>query len=551
MSTSDTPFSIWHTNTADDPSDPYDHAISLVDTTLPQAEPASPSRSSSPSNLAKKSTLTSVREHLAKRKYAKWQREGSPSRDEETKAADDTIQPSSPNSRTGSSQIATVADGNRTTEVETEATDFAPQPETPDRGRNRPPNERTSKHKYKEQRYEVDILYENQRGLFFFGIPLYSHSSLLNCDPAPWVTKDLKDSAVNITNAQVPDPSWEWAWKSWYVDMSYDVDEEGWQYSFLFGRKWTWHGSHPWYHSFVRRRRWLRKRVKCHGDGVDDWNGRVHEAHALTGDYFSIHPKRDKSPTSTLETTARTSYTGQRAAVDDPPEDIDNISNLMKALRLATIDREKIDVIKKFLKQGGEELAYLEGQIPEIVSLFVFQTSRRQLVELLQREAADAQKHRDEHLAENRPESETESRRIDNLLKAMRTANNEISRLEYWSDRKHALQFSDEAGSNTESKHDLVAFDGASTAPTQDDPVEEIEGLSEKAELDIDPTRSATHTDSSNASAAKVEDEDKGKAKETAGDDKDGGYTSFNSGDPSNRLRADTVVLSEEGTGIT
>jgi hypothetical protein len=65
----------------------------------------------------------------------------------------------------------------------------------------------------------IDVLYENQRGWFVFGIPLFSSKALWNfrVDPAPWVDSKFRPSAVNITNAQVPDPSWMWDWKSWYV----------------------------------------------------------------------------------------------------------------------------------------------------------------------------------------------------------------------------------------------------------------------------------------------------------------------------------------------
>ena len=108
----------------------------------------------------------------------------------------------------------------------------------------------------------INVLYENQRGSFFCGIPLYSSNSLLNFDPAGWQTSPFQDSPMNITNSQLPDPSWEWVWRTWYVDMSYDVDEEGWQYSLSFRTGIAWHGNHPWFHSFVRWRRWLRKRVK-------------------------------------------------------------------------------------------------------------------------------------------------------------------------------------------------------------------------------------------------------------------------------------------------
>jgi hypothetical protein len=537
------------TNNTDGPSDPYDHAISLIDTSLPDAEPTDTSTSSSLNKLGKRSSVTSVRERLAKKKYAKWQQESFPSENQQTNADDDATQPRPALSRRGSSQRVVAEDGGRPSETET--TDFAPQSGLPDRGRKHSPSkEKKSNHKHKEQPYEVDILYENQRGLFLFGIPLYSHSSLLNFDPAPWMTKDLKDSAVNITNAQVPDPSWQWAWKSWYVDMSYDVDEEGWQYSFSFGRKWVWHGTHPWFHSFVRRRRWLRKRVKRHGAILDDRDRSMHAAHVLTGDYFTIHPKRGRSPASTTATTARASYTSQPTATEDAPDSIENIANLLEALRLATIDREKIDAVKKFLKQGGEEITYLADQIPEIMSLFMFQTSRRQLVELLQLEAADVQKYRDEHDAEDEPEDEAESRRIGNILKAIQIANKQIRGLEYWSDPKHVLQLSDEPGSKSKPKQDLTTSDGASTAPTEDNPVEEIKGISEKAELEVDPTHSTIPAEPSKSDAASTEDKGKGKAKETADDEGNGGYRSFNVREPSDRIPSDTLLVCHEEQGV-
>jgi len=112
---------------------------------------------------------------------------------------------------------------------------------------------------------QVDILYENQRGFFLCGIPHFSSNSLLNFDPSPWLDGQFKPSAVDITNAQVPDPNWEWSSRTWYVEMSHDVDEEGWEYSFWF-KNCSWHGTRPWFHSFVRRRRWLRQRVR----GTDD-----------------------------------------------------------------------------------------------------------------------------------------------------------------------------------------------------------------------------------------------------------------------------------------
>jgi hypothetical protein len=70
------------------------------------------------------------------------------------------------------------------------------------------------------------------------------------------------------------------------------------------------------------------------------------------------------------------------------------------------------------------------------MSLFVFQNSRRQLLSYLLKTVADARAHRAEHTSSGNPESESEKRRIDDLLKAVRAADEEIRNLEFWSDVK-------------------------------------------------------------------------------------------------------------------
>jgi hypothetical protein len=199
----------------------------------------------------------------------------------------------------------------------------------------------------------IDVLYENQRGWFVFGLPLFSSRALWNLkiDQSPWVDAKFKPSPVNITNAQVPDPSWVWEWKSWYVDMSHDVDEEGWQYSLWF-RGAAWHGNHPWFHSFVRRRRWLRKRVKQKLPPKSKINER------LFGDTFSV---------GTTLARALTSPTGQSSSQDSGESSFDdevkNVPTLMAKLKKAAIDREKIVFINRFIEDGGEELHYLAEQV--------------------------------------------------------------------------------------------------------------------------------------------------------------------------------------------
>ncbi len=461
-----------------------DRPISLIDATR-QREPdraeESPRHSRSPPwrQLAKRPTKDSVREGLAKWKYSKWQQGRYPSpanmgpRNEEG-ASGPAI------SHTASSQILQdkgVAD------TRTDTSDFALRHGSQERGRKllRKTKEGAPRTKAEKPHYEVDLLYENQRGWFFFGIPLYSHSSLLNFDPSPWVTKDGKDSAVNITNAQVPDPSWEWAWKSWYVDMSHDVDEEGWQYSFSFSRQFAWHGTHPWFHCFVRRRRWLRKRVKKQEMRMKDASD-MGAAHTLTSDYFTIHTKRGRSPGSALEdrTTRGSSHMSRRTAeeADLPPEDIKDIPSLFKALRLATIDREKVDAVKRFLETGGEELVYLEEHIPEVMGYLIFQATRRQLLEYLKKIANEASK--------DNPSDKAEGQRVDHLRNAVRAANSQIGGLEYWSDRQHVLKTADENGQGHKS---TFSESSVMTRPKENNPVDIIKGIAGEAEVGIDPTK--------------------------------------------------------------
>lgn len=523
------------TSTFDGGADIYDHAISLVDTTAPVSQSRTRTRSPSPesSNLARKVTKGSVRERIARRKYAKWRQERYASKTNSLKN-DEGIDEEG-------AEHATVDDSaqHSAQASDSEAINFAHQQKHKHNGDqkniDKKKDHRHHEHKHQE---EVDILYENQRGMFFCGIPLYSHSSLLQFDPSPWVTKDLKDSAVNITNAQVPDPSWVWAWKNWYVDMSYDVDEEGWQYSFMFGNRFGWHGSHPWFHSFARRRRWLRKRVKVQNEATIDKGRTMGAAHHLNTDYFTIHPKRDPSPVSALDSTVQTarpsSYISHKSTEpgSEIPEDITSAGGLLKALRLASVDREKIDLVKKFVHHGGEELAYLKNLIPEVMSLLVFQNSKKQLLVFLKDTANDAQKHRDEHEAEDKPEGDTEKQRIDNILAAIDAADKQIHGLEYWSDRKNVLRTVESSESSTQS---VQMSSRPSTAGFNNDPVGAIRGISSNADIGKDPNESNVLERTrrgTNEEKSRREEKGKGKANEES-----------DSEDMPSRLEADALFI--------
>lgn len=172
---------------------------------------------------------------------------------------------------------------------------------------------------------EYDILIENQRGIFLGKTPYFSANSLLNFDPKPWITGWTGgESITDVTNTTAP-VGWHWTWDQWRVDMGTfvidagsdrsgrtvffdgDVDRDGWQYAGWFGfsrmahwfrvrkgkpdpsliagrnqeddirqvqssfnrrktklvfRNTRWHGTHPFFHSFVRRRWWIRERQR-------------------------------------------------------------------------------------------------------------------------------------------------------------------------------------------------------------------------------------------------------------------------------------------------
>ncbi|KAI1609341.1 hypothetical protein EDD37DRAFT_163646 [Exophiala viscosa] len=528
-------------STFDGSADPYDHEIALIDSTEAPPEqdlPPPGSASAISSNISKVPSRTGVTDYIARRKYARWQ--------------EDRLKSNPASSVTTERQIPKAAwkkseDAEQLTATGTK--DFADN-QSIDRGRQNADKRRKESKHLKHQVHEIDILYENQRGSFFCGIPLYSHSSLLPIDPSPWVNKHFHGSPVNITNAQVPDPSWEWAWKTWYVDMSYDVDEEGWQYSFAFGRNFAWHGTHPWFHSFVRRRRWLRKRVKRDGTGGRDKLGGLSAAHHLTQDYFTIHSTRERSPVSTVDGAGKTarpaSYVSHASAADmleQPPEEIKDIANLLKALKFASVDREKIVVVKKFVDQGGEELVYLKDHVPDIMSFLVFQNSRTQLLAYLKKTANDARKHREHHEDEKKPEGDDESRRIDNLLAAVDAANAQVGGLEYWSDRKHVLQTADENALETRAL--ATIFDAPPPKPkANEDVVNEIKGISSEADLKGENTPSVFRRSGQNKETTQKEPEkeDKGKSKAVHHDSEDDRMGA----DPSPRLRPDEVLIPDD-----
>ncbi|KAK9487835.1 hypothetical protein V1527DRAFT_507905 [Lipomyces starkeyi] len=379
---------------------------------------------------------------------------------------------------------------------------------------------------------KYDILYENQRGFFAFGNPLFSSKGLLNYDPSPWVDADYKYSPVDILSAPVPDPSWEWVWRTWYIDMTYDVDDQGWSYSLSFTSD-KWHGAHVWFHSFVRRRRWIRKRRRLVADispdseapkGAFGMNARPEVYSVLEGntpEYFSVESsayqgparkhfaaknsrKYDKSDqplemvttdtgngkTSTCGPHLRYRYDDYDDSLSEEEDDDDasikeitNIASLLRRLKKAKLDRQKIEAVERFVSDGGEDVVLLASFMDQIISFLIFQESRRELLRCLlysyqqvrsRRGKRKAGRHEDGgeddharlhpgHVLVDTTHLTTKEivRRRKALHDAILVAKREIMKLDYYSDRKMS--------SREYARTDLISF---AADPSQDTDIE-------------------------------------------------------------------------------
>ncbi|KAM3069434.1 hypothetical protein ACMFMG_005541 [Clarireedia jacksonii] len=412
----------------------YDHEIQLVDHTQKTASGLpSPTRKRPPSlpriSISESSSSTNVqgdgarlkkhrtlREELTRRKYKKYQ---------DVHVDVDEVDPT-PNQ---GSAVTLPAEENAENDDQED--------DDKERGRTRTKTKRPKKEPIP---FEIDVLYENQRGVILCGLYLFSSAALGNLDPSPWTNIANKTSATNITNAQVPDPSWEWAWPEWRINRDEGVDEDGWDYSFAFSRKFSWHKPR-WYNSFVRRRVWIRKRVKK-SEGYHSQH-----LHMLNEDYFIIRPARSRNRsrattfTSPVRESSRHSMALSKHELEEElrKEDICDIGSLMAILRICRIDREKMEAVESFIKHGGDELHYLAEHMHEIMNHFIFQASRRQLL-------SNLMKNFDEALDKEQDDKESMEKRAKALEAAVKAADEEVKRLEYWSDVKDMAESGETKG---------------------------------------------------------------------------------------------------------
>jgi hypothetical protein len=301
----------------------------------------------------------------------------------------------------------------------------------------------TSKHDTRET--AIDILWENERGCFLCGAALFAGAALGNLDPSPWTNQYHKTSPTDIRTAQVPDPTWEWAWPEWRINREEGVamDEFGWEYSFMFAKKFSWHGP-KWWNSFVRRRAWIRKRVKKSPEDLPS------DPHMLNTDYFNITPARSRSSSvqsargaslkdgGSVNGRPSMSHMSNADSILEEKPDIEDIWVLLMVLRAARIDREKIEAVENYLAHAQDGLEDLKSQMSDIMGIFVFQASRRILLSRLTQlyeEMGQAEKE-----AGHKEDAGKVAQKRKNLGAAIKHADEEVKRLSFWSDIKKVTE---------------------------------------------------------------------------------------------------------------
>ncbi|KAI8950743.1 hypothetical protein F4801DRAFT_337081 [Xylaria longipes] len=331
-------------------------------------------------------------------------------------------------------------------EVDSEGSSGATQNDHPQQGSGQPDigGRESESHptRLKVPESEIDILYENQRGGFLCGIPLFSSAALGNLDPPAWTNFAHKPSPTDIHTAQVPDPSWQWAWPEWRInhDEQIQTDSDGWEYSFMFSKKFSWH-SPNWYGSFVRRRAWIRRRIKI-GSGYQ-----AMDEQSMNPAYFTVTAKQHglslvatvgemKRPsmdrqTKRSQSDSRRSLERSRADADNAsiPQDLKTTEDLMAMLRQSRIDREKLEAVENYINNCTDDLLHLQDHMHEIMSMFIFQTSRKTLLSRL------TQLYDDLTSSASKGKSAITSK-AENLAEAIKHGDEEVRRLEYWSDIK-------------------------------------------------------------------------------------------------------------------
>ncbi|KAF9180920.1 hypothetical protein BGZ50_005831 [Haplosporangium sp. Z 11] len=236
--------------------------------------------------------------------------------------------------------------------------------------------------------FVYDFLYQHQRGAFFLGTPRFSSKSLLPVDPDEWTNEHFETSAMDTSNYGLPDPGWEWVHKSWLVDMTGDVDEDGWEYAMTFHGS-PWHGNYEVFRSFARRRRWLRLRKRKNKSLGKP--GPLPERTYPESIHSATWAKLDKSPSLPDHTSPfphderppkHASDKSGPSGLSMPPSHPEPV-DLYKVLKKACSDREKLAYTAQYVVRHPGNLEDLETHIDRYLNLLDYEASRREFLSLL------------------------------------------------------------------------------------------------------------------------------------------------------------------------
>lgn len=160
-------------------------------------------------------------------------------------------------------------------------------------------------------------------------------------------------------------------------------------------------------------------------------------------DYYKIHPLSVVGPPlsgsvsgSRVPSRVPSKVSMAQASSAGPDRerpDIEDMDMLLQALRSARIDREKREAIENYLDHAID-LSELQHGMHEIMSLFIFQQSRRELLSYLM------QKHDEIAKAWEEDKSPELKRRKEALDAATKHAEEEVCKLAYWSDVKQMAE---------------------------------------------------------------------------------------------------------------
>jgi ATP-dependent Lon protease len=116
--------------------------------------------------------------------------------------------------------------------------------------------------------------------------------------------------------------------------------------------------------------------------------------------------------------------------------DIEDITSLMHILRCCRIDREKMEAVENFIEHGEEELYHLRERMHDIMRMFIFQASRRLLLAHLLKIFNEALDAREQDREAKKEEDPRKLQKLDHLAEAVKHADEEVKKLEFWSDIK-------------------------------------------------------------------------------------------------------------------